>query len=945
MTINVKFDVYVKRDLGTLFKSNEVDLDGLEAYVNLDLGRVDSMKVNYLIGNKRLTDDVIIKDDERRLILIPFKSEVRIAERKIQFEIQANMKNGDVKVSQTYVYDVEMGIGEGTQVGIGGSGDGHTHNNLSTLHKITEAKIKAWDAKSDFSGSYNDLTNKPTIPTVDVTKAYVDSEVSKKADKTHSHSEYATPSYVQEKIAEASLSGGDVDLSAYATKAELNTKADKSHTHNELHSHSNKTVLDEITSSKVNEWNNKSTFNGDYNSLTNKPVIPNTEGLASESYVQAKIAEASLSGGEVDLSAYATRDYVGQEISKIELTPGPQGERGLQGEQGPKGDKGEQGPQGEPGVTSWNALEDKPTNLATQTYVNQKIADAQLGTGNSTVSIFKGLKATFYGDSLTEKNGHYTKGYHQWISELVGLESYQNFGVSGYTLKQIATKVQGTAATGDVIFIMGGVNDQTFHKPLGTIDDSTDKDTTYGALKLLCSTLKAKYPTKLIIFITPHYQVKYPSNLGITSYEVSKAVKDVCYLYAIPVYDNFQNSGIYPQNATNKSTYTTDGTHWNDLGHEKVGRNIAKYMLNTFAHLTGVIIKDDEDTGGDDNPGGDDNEDSGGEFDGTYIGKRITFTTSRATSQFHLTPVISANNIKSGDVLSVSLKLSNTSNIKANTSANGGGVFGATSSDVSDGLFSGQLGNGNFTHSTTDGITTITSTAMTLGSVSTSYLKVAILVSTDNIPASGVIEELKITVNDVEQEIINLGGFFAVEVCEFEDFEDTGGDDNPGDDNEDTGGEFDGTYIGKTLTITGVRFNGYHHLTPVIDGRGISAGDVIGCSMKISNATNIKTEGDLSGGGSIFTANSSDLNNGLFSAEVSGGRRFTYTTSDGVTTITCSDTTITSTGPYFKLPIMFGYTSIPASGVIEELKVTVNGVEQEILNLGGFFAEETCTFK
>lgn len=377
--INVKFDVYFKRELGTLFKSNEVDLDGLEANVNLDLELVESMKINYLINGNKLTDDITIKDIEKKLILIPFKSEVRVGGVKIQFEIQANMKNGDVKVSQTYAYDVEMGIGEGTQVGTGGSGDGHTHNNLSTLHKITEAKIKAWDAKSDFSGSYNDLTNKPTIPTVDVTKVYVDSEVSKKADKTHSHSEYATPSYVQEKIAEASLSGGEVDLSAYATKAELNTKADKSHTHNELHSHSNKTVLDGITSSKVNEWNNKSTFNGDYNSLTNKPVIPSTEGLATESYVQAKIAEASLSGGDVDLSGYATIDFVTQEISSIELTPGPkgdkgdtgaqgpQGERGLQGVQGPKGDKGE------PGTTSWNDLEDKPIDLATESYVNQEI--------------------------------------------------------------------------------------------------------------------------------------------------------------------------------------------------------------------------------------------------------------------------------------------------------------------------------------------------------------------------------------------------------------------------------------------------------------------------------------------------------------------------------------------------------------------------------------------
>ena len=422
--INVKFDVYFKRELGTLFKSNEVDLDGLEANVNLDLDLVESMKINYLINGNKLTDDITIKDIEKKLILIPFKSEVRVGGVKTQFEIQANMKNGDVKVSQTYAYDVEMGIGEGTQVGTGGSGDGHTHSNLSTLNKVTESKLREWDNKSNFSGNYNDLTNKPTIPTVDVTKVYVDSEVSKKADKTHSHSEYATPSYVQEKIAEASLSGGEVDLSTYATKAELNAKADKSHTHNELHSHSNKTVLDGITSSKVNEWNNKSTFNGDYNSLTNKPVIPSTEGLATESYVQAKIAEASLSGGDVDLSGYATIDFVTQEISSIELIPGPkgdkgdtgpqglqgpkgdtgpqglQGERGLQGEQGPQGERGLQGPQGpqgerglqgiqgvqgpkgdkgDPGTTSWNDLQDKPNipsveGLATEAFVEEKLA-------------------------------------------------------------------------------------------------------------------------------------------------------------------------------------------------------------------------------------------------------------------------------------------------------------------------------------------------------------------------------------------------------------------------------------------------------------------------------------------------------------------------------------------------------------------------------------------
>lgn len=40
----------------------------------------------------------------------------------------------------------------------------HSHSNKSVLDGITAAKVSAWDGKSDFSGDYNDLANKPTIP-------------------------------------------------------------------------------------------------------------------------------------------------------------------------------------------------------------------------------------------------------------------------------------------------------------------------------------------------------------------------------------------------------------------------------------------------------------------------------------------------------------------------------------------------------------------------------------------------------------------------------------------------------------------------------------------------------------------------------------------------------------------------------------------------------------
>ena len=90
--------------------------------------------------------------------------------------------------------------------------------------------------------------------------------------------------------------------SEYVTETELNDKgyltehqdisgkADKS----ELHNHSNKSVLDGITASKVSSWDNKSDFDGNYNSLTNKPSIPSIEGLATENYVNDKVEDIDL---------------------------------------------------------------------------------------------------------------------------------------------------------------------------------------------------------------------------------------------------------------------------------------------------------------------------------------------------------------------------------------------------------------------------------------------------------------------------------------------------------------------------------------------------------------------------------------------------------------------------------------------------------------------------
>ena len=253
--MDIKFDVYLyPENLGALYKDNEIDSNGLEAKVDLNLNEVNGIAVNFKIGQESYTDYVEIKDILARTVQIPFKTSVLKAGNN-SFELVATMKNGDVKTSRTYAYQIVKSL-----------------ENPNAVEADTHYPILI------------DLINQVSAITAN------------------------------------GESGGE----------------------SSGHTHSNKTVLDGITSSKVNEWNNKAdknhthsqyltalpTHNHSYNDLSDKPVIPSIEGLATESYVRAKIAEASLSGGEVDLSEYATKTEVDvkiqvlkdEKIDSVELT-------------------------------------------------------------------------------------------------------------------------------------------------------------------------------------------------------------------------------------------------------------------------------------------------------------------------------------------------------------------------------------------------------------------------------------------------------------------------------------------------------------------------------------------------------------------------------------------------------------------------------------------------
>jgi hypothetical protein len=151
--------------------------------------------------------------------------------------------------------------------------DLHSHDNKDVLDSLTAEKVASWDGKSEFSGNYNDLTN---VPTDLATHSYVEKSI---ADLI------GTSPDIMDTLEELSNALGNDENFAATITTELSNKADKS----ELHSHENMEMLGSITTEKIAEWDNKSSFSGLYDDLINIPT-----DHATLDYVNGKFEDATV---------------------------------------------------------------------------------------------------------------------------------------------------------------------------------------------------------------------------------------------------------------------------------------------------------------------------------------------------------------------------------------------------------------------------------------------------------------------------------------------------------------------------------------------------------------------------------------------------------------------------------------------------------------------------
>lgn len=203
--------------------------------------------------------------------------------------------------------------GDGWEI-IGGGGSGTTdYNELKNKPSINgkplvgNVELELGESQVDLSNYYTkqDIDNKNFLTEHQslegyATKEWVENQGFIVEIPNIDLTDYATRQFVLDEITKAQLNGGEVDLTDYATKSELQEVAN---------------LIPSIEDYATKIWVNEQGFIQDIpEEYAKKTDIPSLSGYATETFVQEKINEAQLGGGEngegIDLSIYATKEWV-----------------------------------------------------------------------------------------------------------------------------------------------------------------------------------------------------------------------------------------------------------------------------------------------------------------------------------------------------------------------------------------------------------------------------------------------------------------------------------------------------------------------------------------------------------------------------------------------------------------------------------------------------------
>ncbi len=177
------------------------------------------------------------------------------------------------------------------------------------------------------------------------------------------------------------------------------------------------------------------------------------------------------------------------------------------------------------------------------------------------------------------------------IKQALGYTELINYGINGTAISSTSNTNSALAMCirakemeyGDTVIVAGGTNDYGTNVILGDVNDKQDISF-YGALDVLCKTLKEKY--KSVYFITPIRREKDGNNaVGSSLEDYRKAIEIKAKEYDFTVFDGY-GVEIYPKIEEHKNKFMYDGLHPNQAGHELY----AKYIIESIKeHENGNI--------------------------------------------------------------------------------------------------------------------------------------------------------------------------------------------------------------------------------------------------------------------------------------------------------------------------------------------------------------------
>ena len=218
------------------------------------------------------------------------------------------------------------------------------------------------------------------------------------------------------------------------------------------------------------------------------------------------------------------------------------------------------------------------------------------------------IQTSSYYEGYEDMNGQHIS-YMALACDKLGY-NFVNYGISASTVARkddvdssssMALRFSSMPDDADLVYVAGGSND--WYSQMITIGTNEDREVTtfYGALHVLCQSLKEKYPDSLIVFATPIKRWIERGDGSDGSLNASGefldtyclAIKEVCAEYNIVVHDMYNEVSFDSWNESDRATYTPDGIHPNLAGHKIMQIEVEEFLLPIFGHNKSGWIVDE----------------------------------------------------------------------------------------------------------------------------------------------------------------------------------------------------------------------------------------------------------------------------------------------------------------------------------------------------------------